>query len=236
MASTKTFTSRVEAAAWVAEFPGQLVGQIKEKQGPPKKIWQEIAPDMQGIPNDEPWLLKRADRQLARVVFSANSETDRAYAAKRYTETISGLMETVERAARLLSTVTDLQQKNAQLMTSLQVTYEERTASLDKSAAETTKALSVHKMIEVIFARLMAWNEARKGQLPQGEQMILEKLLVGLAEKRAHQTVSDICDSVGLSYEATKGQDHHGKEEEGNDRDSSSPGGGATNRRSRKNR
>lgn len=215
MASTRTFTSRVDAATWLAQKPGIVLGQIKEKSGPPKRNWQEIQPDLLAIPADEPWLLKRIDGSLARVVFDAHSEADRAYGTKRYNDMLSALMDTMERAVRMFSGIADIQSKNAALMLTLHTQHDEKTTSLDKSAAETTKALSVHKMIETIFARFIAWNEARKGNLPSQDLVVLEKLLVGLAEKRAEATVSDICDSVGLSYEATKGHAHGEETTEG---------------------
>lgn len=234
MASTKTFRSRVEAAGWLAQKPGIVLGQIKEKSGPPKRNWQEIQPDMLAIPADEPWLIKRVDGSLARVVFDAHSEADRAYGTKRHNDMLNALMESMERAARLFSGIADIQTKNAALMMTLHTQHDERTTSLDKSAAETTKALSVHKMIETIFARFITWNEARKGNLPTQDLVVLEKLLVGLAEKRAEATVSEICDSVGLSYETTKGQDDHGEETEksGAIREERTGKGGARRKRS----
>lgn len=204
MATRIFFDSRAKAAQWAAIAPTGLVGQIKRGKGPPTKSWEQLSPNMDVVPDGQPWLIKRGDGALARVCFDRNSDGDAAYGAARASKMLSEIMDSVERVTSIVSSATRMQQDIAHTLIELQGRLTDISDRQDKTTAEVIKATSVHKLVENVFARLMSYVGRKDGQLSPEDSQLLEKLMIAMGEKRARETVSSVCDTVGVSVVNTE--------------------------------
>jgi len=232
------FDSRAKAAQWASLVPSGLLGQIKRGKGPPTKTWEQLTPNMEAVPDGQPWLIKRADGVLARVCFDRNSDGDAAYGTARASKMLSELIDSVERVTGIVGAATRMQQDISTTLLELQSRMSDLSDRQDKTTAEVIKATSVHKLVENVFARLMSYVARKDGHLSAEDSQLLEKLMIAMGEKRARETVSSVCDTVGVSVEnAEETETPHGEEAEvsGDASTSAADGGRRYPRRTRRN-
>ena len=206
MATRIVFTSRAKAAQWASVSPTGLVGQIKRGKGPPTKAWEQLGTNMDPIPDGQPWLLRRGDGALARVCFDRNADSDAAYGAARASKMLSEMVDSVERVTGIVSSATRMQTEISNTLLQLQARMAEISERQDKTMSEVIKASSVHKLVENVFARLMSYIARKDGTLSPDDAAMLEKVMLAMAEKRAADSVSQVCASVGVSVETEESE------------------------------